>query len=144
MIDKALLRADLEKLAGLGDHLWRDVYRKWFEAHPELRELFEIHSFATKREMLDATLVAVYDLVDDAPWLRENLLAFGARHTTSYEVTDAMYPGWNDAVVEAIRDALGPELDAAHEAAWRAALRAIESVMRGWREHGAHTLSAAI
>lgn len=129
---KALLHHDLARLAEHGDAFANGVFEAWFAGASDAERLFQTHSFSTKREMIDATLIAVHDLAEGASWLRWDLAAFGARHAGTYEVRDEMYGDYVDAVLASLRGVLGGELGAEREATWRDALSRIARAMQRW------------
>ncbi len=129
---KALLHQDLARVAAQGEAFADGVFDAWFAGAADAERLFQTHSFSTKREMIDATLIAVHDLVDGASWLRWDLAAFGARHAGTYEVRDEMYGAYVDAVLASLRGVFAGELGAEREAAWRDALSRIVGAMQRW------------
>ncbi len=98
-----LVRADLESLDGHGEALCNLVFDAWLASDPATKRCFEQNSFSSKREMLDSTLISVYDLPEGASWLKWNLVAYGARHSGVYLVDDGMYAEYIDAVALRLR-----------------------------------------
>ena len=127
------IRDDLDALSACGDALCDTVFERWFAAAPEVRRLFQAHALTNRSEMLDATLVAVYDLLEGASWLKWDLAAYGGRHAGAYEVEHSMYAGYVEALVASVGEALGPgRFDAEHEAAWRLVLERVCAAMTSW------------
>ncbi len=127
------IRDDLAHLSEHGNALSDAVFERWFAVAPDVKRLFQVHSLTNRREMVDATLVAVYDLLERSSWLKWDLAAYGGRHAGAYEVESSMYGSYVTALLESLRLVLGPErFDADHEAAWRRVLERVCAAMTSW------------
>jgi hemoglobin-like flavoprotein len=109
--------------------LVENFYDRLFARAPELAPMFR-RGRREQAEMLRAALVAVVEHLEDAPWLKANLGALGARHHT-YGVTSAMYAPVGAALLDALAAACGDAWTPAHADAWSAAYTQLASLMGG-------------
>ncbi len=75
------------------------ITERFFERHPQLRELFGPHSAAIQEDMLMETLVGAVDSMDGVPWVESNMELLGVKHAKS-EINDEMYDWWTECVLE--------------------------------------------
>ncbi len=130
MLDVDLLRSSFELVTTRSPHVIARFYEIFFERYPEVRPMFPASpdGRARQEKMLTGALVAVLDHVDDAPWLRETLVAMGAKHF-GYGVRDEMY-GWvGECLLAALAEAAGDQWSEPIARAWSAAFGAIAGLM---------------
>ena len=103
-------------------------YEILFERYPQAKALFGRNSQKKQEEMLTRALVAVIDHLEDAPWLKETLVALGAKHV-DYGVTDEMY-GWvGESLLATLAEVAGEAWTSRVEKAWTEAFGAISGLM---------------
>lgn len=119
MTSNELLIESFERAAAEQGRLTGRFYELLFTRYPAARALFGRHSLARQEQMLQETLVAVLDHVEDAEWLEETLGNLGAQHL-DYGVEDAMY-GWvGECLIAALAETNGEHWTPAHAEAWAA------------------------
>lgn len=91
--------------------------------------------------MLQETLVAVVDHLEDESWLEENLRALGKKHV-DYGVTDEMYAWVGDSLLTALSEVAGDAWTPEVDAAWREAYEAIANLMKAGAEEARAEQSA--
>jgi len=127
-IDEEALRSSLEAAMAKEVPFTRRFYEILFERHPEARSLFS-RNFGEKQErMLQASLIAVLDHLDDAAWLSDSLGALGAKHN-DYGVTDEMYFWVGDALLATLSESAGRAWSARAEMAWIGAIETVAELM---------------
>ena len=67
-------------------------YEVLFERYPEAQSLFGRNAPQKQQQMLQETLVAALERLEDSTWLTTNLAALGRKHV-DYGVSEEMY-GW--------------------------------------------------
>lgn len=92
-------------------------YELLFSRYPEAQKLFGRNSSERQQKMLQDTLLAVIEHLDDPTWLAESLASLGVMHV-DYEVQDHMYAWVGECLVAALADTLGEEWSAEHATAW--------------------------
>lgn len=103
-------------------------YEILFERYPQAKALFGRNSQKQQEEMLTRALAAVIDHLEDAPWLRETLVALGAKHV-HYGVTDEMY-GWvGESLLATLAEVAAEAWTPRVEKAWTDAYGAISGLM---------------
>ena len=124
-----LVRESFALAANREPALVENFYDRLFARAPELAPMFR-RGRREQAEMLRAALVAVVEHLEDAPWLKANVSALGARHHT-YGVTSEMYAPVGAALLEALAAACGEAWTPAHADAWSAAYTQLASLMGG-------------
>jgi hypothetical protein len=94
MTDIQLIADNFALISEKTDNLAAVFYQRFFGKHPELEDLFT-NNPAPQQQMLNETLTAVVDHLEDAGWVKTNMEALGLRHQ-SYEISDEMYDWWID------------------------------------------------
>ncbi len=126
--DVRTLRESFERIVDRAPLVTTRFYEVLFTSHPHLRALFQRNSGAAQAKMMNDTPLAIIDRIEDAPWLRESLAAFGARHV-EYDVTEDMYPMFGQSLIATLSEAAGPEIwTLAVAEAWRQAFDAISAM----------------
>lgn len=103
-------------------------YTRVFEKMPEAREMFR-DDMANQGMQFLSTLRVVVDHIDDLDRIDGELRNLGRGHG-AYGVRAEQYGPMGDALIETMRDTLGPEFDAEAQAAWRKAYEAVASRMQ--------------
>ena len=122
-----LVRQSYEALAPAAPEVIEDIYRRLFERAPETRALFT-PDMNTQYGKFAAPLELCALETESPEQLRGVLGRLGARHRDR-GVAARYYPHMVEAMLEAFAAQLGADWTPAHEAAWRAALRAISEEM---------------
>ena len=102
-------------------------YQLLFTRYPQVQHLFGRNSGRGQEKMLQDTLLAVIEHLDDPTWLSESLATLGATHL-DYEVQDHMYPWVGECLVAALAETLADEWTPAHAAAWSEAYGVLSSL----------------
>jgi nitric oxide dioxygenase len=95
---------------------------------PEAREMFR-DDMANQGMQFLSTLRVVVDHIDDLDRIDGELRNLGRGHG-AYGVRAEQYGPMGDALIETMRDTLGPEFDAEAQAAWRKAYEAVAARMQ--------------
>jgi hemoglobin-like flavoprotein len=117
ILDTALLRDTLETALAADDTFPARFYERLFEAHPEVRPLFNRNSPGAQRKMFAQKLVALVDHLEDTTWIDRELAKLAVSHVR-YGVTAEMYPWVGEALIATLREACGPEWSEQAEEAW--------------------------
>lgn len=128
MTDLELLAHNFEAVGEHTGNLADAFYQRFFAKHPEVTELFS-PSLAPQQQMLNETLTAVIDHLDDARWVKTNMEALGIRHQ-GYEVTAEMYDWWIEALLETLEDLSGTDWSERLARVWREQLEVICALAR--------------
>lgn len=129
MPPRDLLLEMLEALSGREAELVERFYERFFERHPELRELFGEHGVSEREEMIRETLASVLAWLEDEPWLDDNLEAMGKSHA-EYGVEGQMYPWFVDTMIDTLEEIAGPTWTPRCREAWREGLERLTTTMR--------------
>jgi hemoglobin-like flavoprotein len=116
-VNADLLRESIEIAVAREPLITKRFYEILFERYPEVQPLFGRNEPRRQQQMLQDTIVAALDHIDDGAWLEENLGALGAKHVT-YGVTDDMYPAVGECLIAALADLCGDQWTDEHEASW--------------------------
>jgi hemoglobin-like flavoprotein len=127
-LNQALLRSSFEAAVEREGAITSRFYDLLFARYPQVRPLFARNASKAQQEMLQRTLVAVIEHVDDAAWLTSTLGALGKKHV-DYGVTKEMYPWVGECLLATLADALGSSWTKETEQAWKEAYGAICSLM---------------
>jgi hemoglobin-like flavoprotein len=120
VIDPEILRTTLEEVLAMDDTFPRRFYELLFERHPDVKPLFVRSTPGALRKMFAQKLCSLVDHLSDAAWLDRELVKLRAAHDR-YGVTVEMYPWVGDALIDTLREALGPSFTAEVENNWREA-----------------------
>lgn len=109
-------------------------YEILFDRHPQARPLFGRNTPQKQQQMLQETLVAALDRLEDGAWLTDTLAALGRKHA-GYGVTEEMY-GWvGESLLLTLAEVAGRDWTPEVEGAWTEAYLAIRDLMlAGGRE----------
>jgi len=118
-LDTALLSESFEHAIREEGALMRRFYELLFERYPEAKELFGRNTPEKQQKMLQETLVAAIEHLEDPAWIEEALGSIGKLHV-DYGVEDRMYPWVGECLIAALSDSLGEEWTPAHTEAWAA------------------------
>src|SRR5262245_49173256 len=118
------IRASLELIVEQEVALPPRFYARLFERHPQVRPLFGGNASERQQKMLQETLVAVVDHIEDGEWLASTLRGMGSQHV-DYGVADHMYPWVAQCLLDTLREVGGDAWTAEYHAAWQEALGAI-------------------
>ena len=124
---KNQIRQSFESLAEYSDSAVLLFYGRLFEIAPNLRPLFKIDIRVQARKLMD-TLSTVVAALDNFEQLRDRLTDLGRKHV-GYGVQPQDYDTLRKALLWALGQALGAELDRETKAAWDELLIAISAVM---------------
>ena len=127
-LDPKILRDSFELVAQRAPDLTARFYAALFRRKPELERLFNSRPRAAQEQMLGEALTAVLDHLEDAPWLKRQLAALGARHA-EYGVSRAMYDDVGAALLETLAQAAGTAWTPVVEDQWKQAYAAICQMM---------------
>jgi hemoglobin-like flavoprotein len=126
-----LLRTSFDSILEREAAITPRFYEHLFQKYPQARPLFGGNSSRKQQEMLQASLVAVLDHLEDAEWLTTNLRALGERHV-GYGVTREMFDWVGDALLTTLAEFSGKDWSPALEREWAGAYGAIsEMVLAG-------------
>jgi hemoglobin-like flavoprotein len=123
MTDIQLIADNFALISEKTDNLAAVFYQRFFGKHPELEDLFT-NNPAPQQQMLNETLTAVVDHLEDAGWVKTNMEALGLRHQ-SYEISDEMYDWWIDVLIETLCELSGEAWNERLERVWRKQLETI-------------------
>lgn len=126
-LNASLLQSSLELVSGREERVTERFYEILFARHPEVRPLFG-RDTREQAAMLQETIVAVLDHLDDAGWLEDRLHELGRRHV-DYGVTPVMYSWVAGSLVTTFAEVAGDDWTPAMERAWHDALAVIAEVM---------------
>jgi hemoglobin-like flavoprotein len=104
-------------------------YAILFSRYPELRALFENDMQQKQQTMLYQALAAIMDHLDNAFWLKESLMKYGARHA-KYGITDQMYDRFGECLLATLSEFKGSEWTPPLAQAWSEAYDAISKLMK--------------
>jgi hemoglobin-like flavoprotein len=124
---KNQIRQSFESLVEYSDSAVLLFYGRLFEIAPNLRPLFKIDIRVQARKLMD-TLSTVVAALDNFEQLRDRLTDLGRKHV-GYGVQPQDYDTLRKALLWALGQALGAELDRETKAAWDELLIAISAVM---------------
>ena len=127
-LNVALLRESFETAVENEGRVTTRFYELLFTRYPQAEELFGRNARENQEKMLQESLVAVLEHVEDGAWLQETLTAMGRKHIL-YDVTEEMYPWVGECLVAALAEAVGDDWTDEHTAAWVEAYGAISGIM---------------
>ncbi len=106
----------------------RDFYQRLFARYPELRPLFKAN-LAQQVDLLVTMINTVISALEHPDRVRPLIETLGARHA-DYGVQVQDYAKFEQVLLETLREALGDELDADAQAAWRAVFEQLSATMQ--------------
>lgn len=109
------------------DEAAADFYRRLFELAPDTRALFR-NDMAEQGRKLFLTLATVVDALDRLESIVPVARELAIRHV-AYGATDRHYAAVGSALIETLRDGLGPRFDPDTEQAWQAAYAILSNTM---------------
>jgi len=124
-----VLRTSFESLDHGEWNFTRRFYQNLLSRHPDLRALFGNGVEQKQHAMLFQALAAIMDHLDNAFWLKQALVRYGARHA-SYGVTNEMYDWFGECLMVTLAEAKGDDWSPRLEEAWREAYGAISQLMK--------------
>lgn len=116
-MNQNLLRQSLEEVAQNETPLTKRFYEILFQRYPAVRSLFGRRSEEAQAKMLQESIVAVVEHLDNERWLAANLRALGRTHRV-YGVTAEMYSWVGECLLAALADLLGDRWSPELESAW--------------------------
>ena len=128
-MDVEILRTSFKMVEDREPDLGARVYDIFFSRYPEVRHLFGQNSPRLQQRMLYQALVAVLDHLEDAFWLEDALMKYGARHA-EYGVTDEMYIWFGESLFAALAEDKGSAWTPTLAAAWAEAYGVISGLMK--------------
>ena len=117
-MEPSLLRESIEIAVEREPVITKRFYEILFERYPQVKPMFSRNSPEKQQRMLQDTILAALDHLDDGEWLETNLRALGAKHV-GYGVTDDMYPLVGECLVAALADLCGDAWTSDHEESWQ-------------------------
>jgi len=102
------LRASFLRFIPASDAVASNLYRRLFEAHPEVESLF-ISDPERQKDKLVHTIAVMIDSLEKAGDFHSKGVALGDRHR-DYGVTDDMYVQLKDYLVAALMDEVKPPM----------------------------------
>lgn len=124
-----LVRTSFAAAAPVGDAVAINFYQRLFRRDPQLRGMFAEDMAIQRGKLIDTLAEVVADL--DRPAANASRLAALGRHHAELQVEDGHYALVGDALIETLRDALGPRFTPETEAAWLEAYGMIARLMIG-------------
>ena len=128
MTDLELINDHFHRLIEREPRLTERFYDRFFGKHPELRELFGVHSFPTQRQMLMETLIGVIDNLGDEVWVQTNMSLLGEKHV-EYGVLPETYGVWTDTMLEVLEELSQDDWSPQLAAVWRKEIDRISAIM---------------
>ena len=92
-------------------------YELLFERYPQAKVLFGRNTPEKQQKMLQETLVAAIEHLEEPAWIEQALGSIGRIHV-DYGVEDHMYPWVGECLIAALSETLGDEWTPAHTEAW--------------------------
>lgn len=126
-INPSLLRESIEIAVSREPVITTRFYEILFERYPAVKGLFGRNEPGRQQQMLQDTILAALDHLEDGEWLEQNLGALGAKHV-SYGVTDDMYPAVGECLIAALSELCGDKWTPEHEASWAATYAVIQDL----------------
>lgn len=123
-----LLRSTFHTIVERQPEITPRFYEILFTRYPQVKPLFGRRAARAQQEMLQQTLVAVIENLDNASWLRSTLAALGSKHI-DYGVTREMYDWVGDALLSTLAEILGEDWNDEVAAAWAEAYGTIRDLM---------------
>ena len=132
---KALIRESFERIRNESDSLAAGFYLRLFEAHPDLRAMFQTGMRHQRGKFMDM-LVMVVGSLDHLDHVVTAVWELGKRHA-GYGVKDAHYDAVRDALIQALADMLDSDFTDSTRDAWEELYDLIASAMKQAGAEGA-------
>jgi hemoglobin-like flavoprotein len=126
-LDAALLRSSLELVSGREALITLRFYEILFARYPEVEPLFS-RNREEQAKMLQESIVAVLDHLEQPDWLQTELHTLGKRHV-GYGVTAEMYPKVAESLIATLAEIAGDDWTPEMGVAWTDALNAVAGLM---------------
>ena len=124
--DARLITQSLERAAVLCDDLTPLVYRRLFDAHPDMLALFVRDTDSSvKGEMLARVIEAILDFIDARAYASHLIQCEVVTHE-GYGVPPAVFGVFFATVAGTIAELIGPDWTPAADGAWRALLAELD------------------
>jgi hemoglobin-like flavoprotein len=123
-----LIRSSLGVVVEREEHITPRFYELLFSRYPQVKPLFSRNAPEKQAKMLQDSIVAVVDHIEDGEWLTETLGNMGAQHV-DYEVTDDMYPWVGECLLATLAEIAGDDWTPEVAKAWEDAVGAIAGLM---------------
>lgn len=127
-LDAEALRSSLELVASRQPIITTRFYEIFFSRYPQVKPMFSRNAPERQQRMLQESIVAVVDHLEDAEWLESTLHGMGAKHK-DYGVTEEMYPWVGECLIATLKEIAGAEWTPRIEKAWVDAYGAITGLM---------------
>jgi hemoglobin-like flavoprotein len=127
-LNAPLLRSTFQTVVERQPFMTPRFYEILFSRYPQVKPLFGAKSARAQAEMLQQSLVAVVDHLEDAAWLTTTLAAMGAKHR-DYGVTREMFDFVGDALLSTLAEVLAGDWNDEVRQAWTEAYGAIRDLM---------------
>ncbi len=141
-LNVAVLRSSLDVVVERQPSFTPRFYEILFSRYPQVQPLFGKNSRDNQAKMLQESIVAVMDHVEDATWLTDTLGAMGAKHL-SYGVEDHMYAWVGDCLLATLAEVAGDAWTPEVRDAWVEAYGAISGLMLAGAKRGREEASKA-
>jgi hemoglobin-like flavoprotein len=122
-----LVQISFEEALSARDDLVTDFYKTLFEKAPSVRGMFSEDMSGQSKKLASMLQLAVRNLNDPAA-LVGPLHTLGAKHV-AYGTQPAHYSVVGEALVESLKNAVGPTWTAEHSEAWNKALSFVSQTM---------------
>ena len=132
-MDVEILRTSFKMVDNSEPDLAARFYGMLFSRYPQVHPLFGHNSPQMQQRMLHQALVAVLDHLEDAFWLEDALMKYGARHA-DYGVTEEMYDWFGECLLATLAEIKGSSWTPPLAAAWAEAYAVISGLMKAWSE----------
>jgi hemoglobin-like flavoprotein len=127
--DAALVLASLERAGELGGDLTDLVYRRLFQAYPEMEALFvRDQNGAVRGEMLARVFEVILDILDQRAYGAMMVACEVVTHE-GYGVPPEVFRTFFLVVADAVAESLGATWTPAMDRAWRALLAHLDAVI---------------
>jgi hemoglobin-like flavoprotein len=127
-LNASLLRSSFETIIERQPRITPRFYEILFTRYPQSKQLFGRNSARAQEEMLQQSLVAVIERLEDAAWLESTLAALGEKHL-AYGVTEEMFDWVGDALLSTLSEVLQQQWTSEVAQAWQEAYGAIAGLM---------------
>lgn len=127
-LNAEILLEGFEAAARNEDLVTLRFYEILFERYPSVKPLFGRNSQENQAKMLQESLIAVIDNLEDQVWLTNTLQSMGQKHV-SYEVTEEMYPWVGECLIATLAELAGDSWTKQHESEWSKAYAVVSQIM---------------
>ena len=131
-----LVRSSYASLGGRSPAMAFEFYRRLFALDPSIEDMFT-YAPEIMKDKFSAELAAIVEAIVDFDAFSARLHDLATRHA-GYGVQVRHYRLVGEALLGALADALGPDWDEAHEAAWRNAFNLVAEIMMAAAAEAGH------